>query len=436
MIKESVKSVAASRAPLPLVVGLAWMTIFFFGCAHPKKDFEAEYAQLSGTWSEEVGSGTTNTEEFDWENAVQQVAEHNRPLRRSRESVRRAEKGVPQVVRDLIPAPDFNLRVTDTFDNVAQFGEDGVSLNVGAFIRLSGLFYLPRDLYAARLNLLGHQVAYRVARRERLVTLWTAFQLKQLLVERRERLDRLVEAVERLPKTASSNWHRQLLEAQEPLSQAEATMQSQLAELLNTASEVRLITDSTPKYPVPEGPELEKRLGEKSLSREVATIEILRAYAKIEGAKLEQWPQPNFYVYGGDFLDYRNNETETFRWDSMFGTAGTYYRVDVSGRRALRVKEAKFDAQLVEERVDLQQTVLLREVRFKLQQLEQLDNKLQQLDRRRDLIIRLLDASTPQVLLQRIQELYGIEQARTTAIESRIKLAAFFLFHDEAFWSQ
>lgn len=436
MIKENVKSAVGSRTFISLVLGFALLPICFFGCAHPKEDFDGEFAKLSDAWAGDVGRRAATTEKLDWRTASRKVVEENRSLRRARENVRRAEKGVPQVVRDLIPAPDFSLRVTDTFDNVERFGQDGVSLNVGAFIRLSGLFYLPRDLYTARLNLLGQQVAYRIAKRERLVTLWSAFQLKQLLVERRERLGRLAEIVERLPVSASGDWRRQLADAHEQLFQAEASLQSELAELLNTSSDVRLTADSAPDYSVPNGSELEARLREESLSREVATIEILRAYAAIDGAKLERWPQPNFYVYGGDFLDYRNNETETFSWDSMFGTAGTYYRVDVSGRRALRVEEAEFNAKLAEERVELEQAALLQKIRVQLQELKQLDDRLERLERRRDLTIRLLNGSTPQLLLRRMQELYGIEQERASYKETRIQLAAFFLFHDEAFWSQ
>jgi len=417
---------------------LLWLSVsvILIGCASPREDFDKELTELGDNWSSEIEAADGTKLEPDWEAATGRMLEQNLSLRRSREQIRRAERGIGQVYRDLIPAPDLNLRITDTLGELEDFGRDGISLSVGAFIRLSGVFYLPRNLYAARLNLIGQQLAHRIQKRERMVSLWVAFRVNELLVERRERLELLSRLVAAMPGDSAVSWSAQLEEAGVQLSALERDLQEELALILNAKEEITPVGDSAPAYEPPGETELVTSLEARSLLREVAAVDLLQAYAAVDAAKLDRWPRPDFYLYGGDFFQYRDNETENFSWDSMFATAGAYHTFDVSGRRALRVEDAQFDAGLIKERVAFEQSALLREMRAKRHQLNRVDTALDRLDRQRALLVRLLNRSEPSKLIAGIQRLYRVELVRNSYIERQTELSAFFLFHDETFWAE
>ena len=404
-------------------------------CAHPQEDFESSVAELGEEWSTNLQAPMGTAFRPDWDAAVRHLLEHNPSIRQSEEAVRRAERGISEVYRDLIPAPDLNLRVTDALDDLDQFGEDGLSLSVGAFIRLSGVFFLPRDLYAARLMVLGTRIADRVAKREHIVQLWVAFRQMRELEMERDRVEGLERLVQRLPAGMASTENRRVRDARLRLEEAFSDTQENLIELLNQRDAPIPELSTAPNYSPPELPIFEKLLSDSSISREVAAVELLRAYARIDGAKLDRWPRPDLYVYGGDFFEYRNRESDSFDWESTFLTAGTYYRLDVSGRRAARVDDARFDAALIEEAVGNRQAGLMRELRAKRSELKRIEAELEDLERRKEILSRLLQHAAPEDFLQRVEQLSMIDQERAVYMQTRIELYAFFLFHDEAFWS-
>jgi hypothetical protein len=342
---------------------------------------------------------------------------------------------VLQVYRDLIPVPRIEAWTSETLENIANLTWESVNLNVNAFIRLSGIFYLPRDLYSAKLRLLSLQVAYRTQKRELLVSLWEAFASYELLKEQDEKLTQIIQCLDRTSDTSFLVWQQQLNDELSKILEAQAELDHKVRLLLSTHETVSLYTETLPPYTVFREDDLFLSSNIACLNREVLTIEILYAIARADGAKIDRWPRPNFFIYGGNLFDHRHGSTESLRWDSLVLSAGVDYEIDVSGRRTAHIRDAEFDAKLITARVEIEQANLAHQLRGTFQELNRVECEIVRLAQRKQAILLVMSFSDSEQLLTSIQQIYSIDREYAMLQNMRLQLSATLLFHDDAFWS-
>lgn len=328
--------------------------LLFTGCRTVEVDFETAQSDLDIVWKEALlPTSVDAVEVVGWSDALELLYKNNANLRKQAVLLERAERRVGQVYRDLLPAPFITLRIRENIDQLDDLASDSLNFNASTYLRLSGLFTLPQDLYAANLMYLRSCLMYEASRRDATVELWvlmhTAAILESAVIESgrmRAFMNHFGQEIDNSIELLLDASERQILDGRQ-------RVQSELRELLQVECvELRVQADGLPDFEAIGGFGFE--LDEAgALVRKLAAVELLGADARIRGAQLNYWPRFSFSIYGGDLFRYVNGEESYLEPDDLFFTAGLNYTVDFSGRRSAQVQDAKVDAEFLEERIAL-----------------------------------------------------------------------------------
>jgi len=306
------------------------------GCVSATKELAREESRREALWRSQVAAPPTALA-FDWPSALVRLRQHNPKLRSADLEVRRAEEGLSQIKRSLIPTPSLEAGYNRIFGNDTGVSFEPFTFAATVLFDVPGLFNYRTRYEAALLNL----TRARLARD----TLWRAavIDLYRAEVERREL--RQKEA-----QMAAAESARRSLAVQVPRAaedergrwEAEKTQWStrqkewvaRTGELLGlTGTPFDLSEQGLPRLPY-ERPQ--DRPSPETLARlplRVAALELVALRARQIGIRLQQLPEIDVSIDSPTI--YQTGPGQQTIWSSREVLAGVdaFWTLDTQGRQ-------------------------------------------------------------------------------------------------------
>lgn len=425
------------RLSLALMLGVAAAGLS--GCRGVQPVVTRETEALGRAW-EERASAFPDREELvlSWPEARALLLERNLALRKAAEDRERARKRIGQVYRDLLPYTDLQAGLNKRLTELDDLSSRDFRLDLNAYAFLSGLLSLRRDLYAAELGWLRAGLVRRLAEREKTVELHRAFLASaqwERAVRRREEQERLWAAAPPVLRRrfAPEARSRTLREAAE---RGEELLQTRLSELLNQPGRRVRLTHETPlPGSLARPPDIADAERTGWLRRNLVAVELTGARARVQGVRMEYWPDVRAYLTSGPL--WRTSDGETIWWskEDLWTSVNVRMPIDIRGNIGRRLREAKADLALLEEELALRDAALLAEFAARGEALRQTERDLAALARDREALGGLIALEGLETLATRLPSWTGQETRRAALEAQRDDLKAFFLFFDEAFWT-
>ena len=395
--------------------------------------------ELDRAWQQQATMpAPTEVVEIAWTDAVENLLQDNFELRRAREDVRRAHRQIGQVYRDLLPTPYFHVRMTEELSALDQLAWEDLDFNLNAFLTLSGLFRLPEDLYTARLVYLRSQLVYKALLREKLTRLRVAYGTAQLLDQVQQAGDLIQELTAAWPPHKRGSWMRRQQVIERQWREQDLQLQSEIQTLLGRQDVVyRLSNDDLPPLDyLRDDYGLENVDRVAVLARQLAATELLGAAALVEGAALRHWPRFDLFFSSPALFRRTNGQSGWLQVEDIYVSAGLYHSLDLSGRRAAGLADAKVDQAFIEEKIVKDQTNLVAEIRQHLTTLDSLNAEISTEERTLTWLIHILSLEGPESWEKRIGQYLATSESLLTLRRELLRTQAVLLFHDEQFWAR
>jgi len=410
------------------------------GCRSPSDVINRESVILDESWAHRVKSfSAREVRILTWPEAVALMKERNPLLLRADEERFRAQRGIGQVYKNLLPYMQLRMGIDKRINELDTISFDDVRWDLNAYSILSGVLTLRRDVYAAELTYLRSNLLREITSREKIIELHRMFIVSRQLQITEQRLLESERALRGMPASRRSleSTPATVNHLREQLRSRQAKLQSDLMKLLDLADfRVELRDDHLPEVDYSKTP---LNIADASrvgvLRRKLLAIELVGARARVTGAKLQYWPDISVFLTSGPLWTTSSGETIWWRSEDLRLSLNAYMPIDINGRIRNQVRDAKVDLEFLQREIVLRETILVSELEDKRQALVQVERDILDQDRKRALLMQLLSIEGAENLSERLHQWSEIEARRENALDQRAQLNAFFLFFDEAFWS-
>ena len=410
------------------------------GCRSPSVAIDKEVSTLDQAWGQRAAAFPhRETRTLTWSEALVWMESHNPELLRADEERDRAKRGIGKVYKQLLPYVQLQAGINKRVNELDSISFDDVRWDLNAYAVLSGVLTLNRDVYAAELSYIRANLVRELALREKTVELHRHFVMSRQLSVARQRLadsERILRdmpvsrrSLQSVPATVDS--------LREQLRARQAKLDGELATILGLV-DVRIeLTDGAlpeadyAKTPLEPGDVT--RVG--VLRRRLLAIELVGAQARVRGAKLQYWPDISAFLTSGPLWTTAGGQTLWWRSEDLRLSVNVFVPIDLNGAIRDRVREAKIDLEFLKRAMDLKEGALISEFDDKRRALAQVVREVEEQERKRALLMQLISIEGAENLGERLRQWSEIESQRENAVDQRMRLNAFFLFFDEAFWT-
>jgi hypothetical protein len=413
---------------------------FAGGCRSPSVVVNREAEVLDAAWLRraEEFSGRPGRKLL-WNEAVRLLDERNPVLLRANEDRFRAERGIFQVYKNLLPYMQLRAGIDKRINELNSIGFDDIRWDFNAYAALSGVLTLSRDVYAAELTYIRAQIVRELTFREKVVDLHRLFINSSQLTVAKQRLKESERILRDMPATQRS------LEAgpqtiaflSEKIRSQQASLDEELLKLFDLVdAKIELAPQGWPEVDyaqVPLNAADSSRVG--VLRRKLLAIELVGAQARVKGAKLQYWPDISVFLTSGPLWSTRDGSAIWWRSEELRFSVGAYIPIDITGRVRNQVRDAGVDLEFLKREIALREAIMVLAFEDKRLALIQADRDIKDQERKRSLLMQLISIEGAVNLSERLSQWAEIESRRENAAEQRAQLNAFFLFFDEAFWS-
>lgn len=424
-------------ASLPPLLAL----LLLAGCRHPGAALERHAETLAAEIAEQrTHMAAATPAPLSWPEAVVRLREHNLELQQQHAAIAAAEERRRQVVRDLMPGAAVTGNLTKSLGQLGRLDGDDTAIALHAFFNLPGLLQWQMRHYAAELEVIRARWALELKERELTVQLREIFLRSTLLEQRRTNLTRAG------VWQPGGNLAGGLLDATPPALEREAVLWSlrrEADELQSTAG--KLLGDATVRWQLQAGalpafdyaarasgwPQAE-HFGRLHRRLQAAELEAMRLRER--GVRLQYWPDLTLNLSSPPLYQRAGGREGSFSSDQIFLSLGTSLNLDLRGRVAGQLREARREAALHARLIREQNALLLQQLEQAATALALNDRQLRLTEVRLDALRNLSGSTHPARARDNLERLLALDQQRAGLLLERTRLEALFWILDETQW--
>jgi hypothetical protein len=335
------------------------------GCVSPYKKVAHRMLELRPQWETSVvHQASLPQRTVDWPQATALLLNNSLKLRRARVEVTNAQENVRQVFKDLLPQVNVRVGISQSIGELSMTTWDDLILDVNGFLNLPGLVNLNVRYFAAALILLRTRTLYELAQREQMIEL---YKLILAFEEHRDaRADyeselRFANAVRTVDDMTGQVLLRDTESRELALIREDDALQERAGELLGDRRwRWVLSTNGMPSFNYESDPlPLADTNRIAQLQMRLVAIELVGAWARVVGIKLQYWPEMHLFVSGPPVYRHREGVDTFFDANEVRLVADVLWRLDTRGQVAKQLRQARRDQELQTARIRQESLALI-----------------------------------------------------------------------------
>jgi hypothetical protein len=335
------------------------------GCLSPRKRLSERMVEVRGQWgTSAVHQAALPVRVLDWNTAVAVLRENNLRLRRTRVDVTNAQENVRQIYKNLLPTLTLRAGVSQSIGEVAMTTWDDFFFDLNSFFNIPGLVGLNTRLFSARLSLMRAITFADLTERDQLIELYkliVAFQEHQDARVALEIEQRFADAVRSVDDVSGNVLVREAESRDLALTKESDALQQRAGDLLgNRRWRWVLSTNGAPRFDYVNDPlPISDTNRIAQLQMRLVAIELVGAWARIVGIKLEYWPDMRLFVSGPPVYSRREGMERIFDAENIRFTADIFWRLDTRGQISRQLRQARRDQELQVARIRQESLALI-----------------------------------------------------------------------------
>jgi hypothetical protein len=378
---------------------------------------------------------------LNWSEAVAILREHNLKLRRARIEVTNAQENVRQVFKDLLPQINFHSGISQTFADIPATTWDNVFIDVNGFFNIPGFISLDARYFAAKLTSIRAGTMSELADREQIIELYKLMLAFQEHLEARNALEsekQFSTAVQAVDDITGQVLQRQNENRELALLREADALQQRAGDLFGDRGWKWIVTtNGAPDLDYETAPlPLADTNRIAQLQMRLVALELVGAWARIVGIKLQYWPEMRLFVSGPPVYTRRSGSETFFDADQIRFTADVFWTLDTRGQVSRQLRQTRREQDLQIEQVRQQALALIARLLSAQRMVDDLRREIMELGQ----VIPIVEGVAPAAEFTSIVK--AAETRRSLRDQERrlrrelAELNTLFWFVDEQKWSQ
>ena len=412
------------------------------GCLSPDKRVDRKIPELQTQWqTSAVHQASLPERVVDWDEALLFLRHHNLSLRRARIEITNAHENYRQVFKDLLPQINLRSGISETVGEISGTTWDDVIFDVYGFLNIPGFVSLNTRHFAARLVVIRAHTLYELAQREKTIDLYRlmlAFAEHQDAQTALEIEQRFAGAVRSVDEVSGQVLLRAAEQRKLGLMRERDALQLRAGDLLGDRRwHWAFSTNGVPAFaydaePLPVADT--NRIAQLQLR--LVAIELVAAWARVTGIKLQYWPEARLVVSAPPLYRRRASDETFFDSEDVRLTADVFWRLDTRGHISKQLRQTRRDQELQIARIRQESLALIDRILTAQRLLEDLRIEIAELNQ----LIPVVEGIAPQADFTSIVN--AAETRRSLRDQERrlrrevAELNTLFWFVDEEKWSQ
>jgi hypothetical protein len=422
------------------VVLLAALTLS--GCLSPRKKLARQMPELRRQWQTNVAHQAELAQRsVDWPQAVSFLRDHSLKLRRARVEVTNAQENLRQVFKDLLPQINIHSGINQTLGDIPMTSWNDLFLDVNGFFNVPGFISLDARYFGAKLSLIRAKTLSELVEREQTIELYKLMLAFQEHAETKAALDaeqRFASAVRTVDDVTGQVLLRQSEKRELALRRGADDLQQRAGDLLgekgwrwiittNGAPGLEYATDPLPMDDTNRIAQLQMRL---------VALELVGAWARIVGIKLQYWPEVRLFVTGPPIYTRRAGSETFFDADQIRLTADVFWQLDIRGQIARQLRQTRREQELQIEQVRQQSIALIDRLLSAQKLVNDLRNEIAELDQVIPVVEALPPAAEFTSIVKAAETRSSLRDEERRLRRELAELNTLFWFVDEQKWNQ
>jgi len=378
---------------------------------------------------------------LNWSEAVAVLREHSLKLRRARIEVTNAQENVRQVFKDLLPQINFHSGISQTFADIPATTWDNVFIDVNGFFNIPGFISLDARYFAAKLSSIRAATMSELVDREQVIELYKLMLAFQEHLEARSALEsekQFSAAVQSVDDVSGQVLRRQNENRELGLLREADGLQQRAGDLFGDRGwKWTLTTNGAPNLDYESDPlPLADTNRIAQLQMRLVALELVGAWARIVGIKLQYWPEMRLFVSGPPVYTRGNGSEKFFDAEQIRFTADVFWTLDTRGQVSRQLRQTRREQDLQIEQLRQQALALIARLLSAQKLVADLRREIMELDQ----VIPIVEGVPPAAEFTSIVK--AAETRRSLRDQERrlrrevAELNTLFWFVDEQKWSQ
>lgn len=333
------------------------------GCLSAPKRVHKEMPEVQREWLANLkGQTELPGQLLDWPEAVAKVRLGNLKLWSARIEVTNAQEEVRAVYRDLLPILSLRSGLSRSLTDIPSTTPGDVTFSADSFINVPGVVGFNARLFAAHLSLLRAQTALALTERTELINLIKVFYAEK---DWRERMDEM-EAQERaarqwvlLDPVLGQNALTEVALEKSALAKEEDELSEQASTLFGDRSRRWQLTSAGLPSLDYEALSLGDTHRVGQLQMRMAAIELAGARARVQGIKLQYWPELYLSVTAPPLYQQYGNGGQFFQTSAVQANADFFWQIDTRGYVSRQLRQERRSQQLERRQFELESQALI-----------------------------------------------------------------------------
>lgn len=412
------------------------------GCLSPEKKIAQRVPELQRHWQTSALHQASLPERvLNWNDAVDYLLINNLKLRRARVEITNAHENYRQVFKDLLPQIQVRSGISQTIGELSATTWDDVIFDIYGFFNVPGLVGLNTRHFAARLAVIRAHTLYELAKREQIIEL---YKLMLAYGEHQDALAALVaeqqfaDAVRTVDEISGQVLLREGEQRDLALVRDAEALQQRAGELLGDRTwRWVLVTNGAPAFAYASEPlPIADTNRVAQLQLRLVAIELVAAWARVTGIKLQYWPEMRLFVTSPPIYRRRGGVETFFDAEDIRLTADVFWRLDLRGQISKQLRQTRRDQELQVARIRQEALALIDRILAAQKLVDDLRAEISQLNQ----LIPIVEGIAPPA------DFAGIVKAAETRRSLRdqerrlrrelAELNTLFWFVDEQKWNQ
>jgi len=412
------------------------------GCHSASKKLAERMPELRTQWhTNVVRQSNLPPRNLDWPEAVAFLREHSLKLRRARIEVTNAQENVRQVFKDLLPQINFHSGISQNFADIPVTTWDNVFVDVNGFFNVPGFISLDARYFAAKLSSIRARTLSELADREQIIELYKLMLAFQEQLEARNALEserQFAAAVLSVDDVTGQVLQRQNENRELALLREADALQQRAGDLFGDRGwKWTVTTNGAPGLNYETAPlPLADTNHIAQLQMRLVALELVGAWARIVGIKLQYWPEMRLFVSGPPVYTRGNGSDTFFDAEKIRFTADIFWTLDTRGQISRQLRQTRREQDLQIEQVRQQALALIARLLSAQKMVDDLRREITQLDQVIPIVKGVPPAAEFTSIVKAAETRRSLRDQERRLRRELAELNTLFWFVDEQKWSQ
>jgi hypothetical protein len=412
------------------------------GCTSPRKKLARKMPELRLQWQTNVAYQAELPEQnLDWPEAVRYLRDHSLKLLRARMEVTNAQENLRQVFKDLLPQITVHSGINQTVGDIPMTSWNDVFLDINGFFNVPGFISLDARYFAARLSLIRAKTASELVDREQIIELYRLMLAYQEHAEAKAAVEaeqRFANAVRSVDDITGRVLLRQNERRELALSRGADGLQQRAGDLLGEKGwRWKISTNGAPEFDYAAAPlRVDDTNRIAQLQMRLVALELVGAWARIVGIKLQYWPELRLFVTGPPIYTHRAGSETFFDADQIRVTADIFWQLDIRGQVGRQLRQTRREQELQIEQLRQQSIALIDRLLSAQKLVDDVRKEIAELDQVIPIVEALPPAAEFTSMVKAAETRTSLRDEERRLRRELAELNTLFWFVDEQRWSQ